>query len=359
MMDEIKTTEKRAPRQRFYRGGLFFPVILIIVGVLFLLKNFDILTGDVGSTLLKLWPLLLILIGLDSMLQGHGLAGPVFLIGLGTVFLLNNFGHLPWNAWELILRLWPVLIIAIGLDIIIGRRSAWGSLLALVLMLAIVAGALLLIGVGSTGEDSVFKWNPDANITRIDATLNPAVGSLRVNNLMGGVSLAEGVLHLQKGEDAKPQMLANGTFSISSKGIMFLSPVGKASRWEWDVNFTSSVPIDLDVNMGVGEIELNLTRLRVSSLDVGMGVGKITVVLPAKAMSGKIDCAIGETVIIVPRGAEVQIKSDAGIASIDTPTGFIHSGDYYTSAGYNNSGATCIDLQVDQAIGHLRIEYEK
>jgi hypothetical protein len=359
MMDEIKTTEKRAPRQKFYRGGLFWPVLLIIVGVLFLLKNFNVLTGDVGSTLLKLWPLLLVLIGLDSLLQGNGLAGPVFLIGLGAVFLLNNFGHLPWNAWELILRLWPVLIIAIGLDIFIGRRSAWGALLALILMLVIVAGALLLIGVGNAGEDSTFKWNPDANVTRIDATLNPAVGSLRVNNLMGGDSLAEGVLHLQKGEDVKPQMLANGTFSISSKGVMFFSPIGKASHWKWDVNFTTSVPIVLDVNMGVGEIELNLTRLRVSSLNVGIGVGKITVVLPAKTISGKLDCAIGETVIIVPRGVEVQIKSDAGIASIDTPTGFTHSGDYYTSAGYNNSGATRIDLQVDQAIGHVKVEYEK
>jgi hypothetical protein len=358
-MSEIETTEKKSTRRRLYRGGLFWPVILITVGVLFLLKNFNVLTGDVGSTLLQLWPLLLILIGLDSLLQGHGLAGPVFLIGLGAVFLLNNFGHLPWNAWELILRLWPVLIIAIGLDIILGRRSAWGSLLALILMLAIVAGALLLIGVGDTGEGKAFQWNPDANVTRINATLDPAVGSLRVNNLMGGDSLAEGVLHTQRGEDADSQMLANGTFTIKSKGIMFFSPVGKATRWKWDVNFTPSVPIDLNVNMGVGEIELNLTRLRVNPLNVGLGVGKITVFLPPKAMRGKIDCAIGETVIIVPRGAEVQIKVDSGITAVSMPSGFTHSGDVYTSKGFNDSGATRIELEVDQAIGNLRVEYEK
>jgi hypothetical protein len=358
-MNEIQTTEKTRPRRRLYRGGLFWPVILIAVGVLFLLKNFNVLTGDVGSTLLQLWPVLLILIGLDSLLQGHGLAGPVFLIGLGAVFLLNNFGHLPWNAWELILRLWPVLIIAIGLDIILGRRSAWGSLLALILMLAIVAGALLLIGVGNAGEDNPFQWKPDANVIRINATLDPAVGSLRVSNLMGGDSLAEGVLHTQRGEDATSQMLANGTFTIKSKGILFFSPIGKASRWKWDVNFTPSLPIDLNVNMGVGEIELNLSRLRVNPLNIGLGVGKITVFLPPKAMRGKIDCAIGETVIIVPRGAEVQIKVNNGIAAVSMPSGFTHSGDVYTSRGYNDSGATRIDLEVDQAIGNLRVEYEK
>jgi hypothetical protein len=358
-MNEIDTNVKKSTRRRLYRGGLFWPVILITIGVLFLLKNFNVLTGDVGSTLLQLWPVLLILIGLDSLLQGHGLAGPVFLIGLGAVFLLNNFGHLPWNAWELILRLWPVMIIAIGLDIILGRRSAWGSLLALILMLAIVAGALLLIDVGNPGEGKAFQWNPDANITRINATLDPAVGSLRVNTLVGGDSLAEGVLHTQRGEDADTQMLANGTFTLKSKGVMFFSPVGKASRWKWDVNFTPSVPINLKVNMGVGEIELNLTRLRVNPLDVNLGVGKITVVLPPKAMNGKIECAIGETVIIVPRGAEVQIKVDSGIAAVNIPSGFTHSGDVYTSRGYNDSGATRIELEVNQAIGSLKVEYEK
>jgi predicted membrane protein len=115
----------------------------------------------------------------------------------------------------------------------------------------------------------------------------------------------------------------------------------------------------MNVNMGVGEIELNLNRLRVDQLDVSMGVGKITVTLPAKALKGKINCAIGETVLIIPRGAEAQIKVNAGITAVDMPSGFTHSGDVYTSAGYNNSGATRIELEVDQAIGNLRIEYGK
>jgi hypothetical protein len=358
-MNEIDSTEKPRHRRRYYRGALFWPAILITVGVLFLLRNFHLLTGDVGSTLLQLWPVLLIIIGLDSLIQGHGLAGPVFLIGLGVVFLLNNFGHLPWNAWELILRLWPVLIIAIGLDILVGRRSAWGALLSLVLMLAVVAGALLLIGVGSPANNDVIKWKPDANVARIDASFSPAVGSLRVNNLLGGDSLAEATLHTQNGEDISKQMLADGTFSIKDQGNVFFGPVGKTTRWKWDINFTPSVPISLKVAMGVGEIELDLNRLRVDQMDVSIGVGKITVVVPAKARTAKLNNAIGETVLVIPKGAEVQIKVKAGITAVNVPAGFTHSGDTYTSAGYNDTGATRIDLDVGQAIGNLRIEYQK
>jgi hypothetical protein len=47
----------------------------------------------------------------------------VILIGLGVVFLLNNPGILNWSVWDVIFRLWPVLLIAAGLDILIGRRA--------------------------------------------------------------------------------------------------------------------------------------------------------------------------------------------------------------------------------------------
>jgi hypothetical protein len=57
----------------------------------------------------------------------RSLVGPVILIGLGVVFLLNNLGVLAWSVWEVILRLWPILLVAAGLDLLLGRRSIWGS----------------------------------------------------------------------------------------------------------------------------------------------------------------------------------------------------------------------------------------
>ena len=74
------------------------------------------------------------------------LVGPVILIGLGVVFLLNNMGVLAWSVWDVIFRLWPVLLIAVGLEIILSRLSPWGSLLALALTVIIIAGALWLLG---------------------------------------------------------------------------------------------------------------------------------------------------------------------------------------------------------------------
>src|SRR4030088_1444952 len=46
------------------RAGLFWPVALILVGVVALLLNLGIITGDQLARLVDIWPLALILLGL-------------------------------------------------------------------------------------------------------------------------------------------------------------------------------------------------------------------------------------------------------------------------------------------------------
>ena len=45
-----------------------------------------------------------------------------FLIIVGIVFLLKNLGLLPVGTWEII---WPALLIAWGLSMIFGRHRYW------------------------------------------------------------------------------------------------------------------------------------------------------------------------------------------------------------------------------------------
>jgi hypothetical protein len=62
-----------------------------------------------------------------------------------VIFLLNNFGYLVLDVWQVILSLWPVLLIAIGFDILIGRRSWFLSLVGVVIVLAILVGSIGLM----------------------------------------------------------------------------------------------------------------------------------------------------------------------------------------------------------------------
>jgi len=40
------------------------------------------------------------------------------LIGAGVLLLLSNLGYLPWQSWNVLWRLWPLLLIGVGVLII-------------------------------------------------------------------------------------------------------------------------------------------------------------------------------------------------------------------------------------------------
>ena len=55
---------------------------------------------------------------------------PLVLIGVGVIWLLGNLGVISWTNLTVLFRLWPLLLIAIGLDLLIGRQSpAIGALI--------------------------------------------------------------------------------------------------------------------------------------------------------------------------------------------------------------------------------------
>jgi len=99
-------------RHHSHQGRIFWGLILVIVGTLFLL---DRLSGfDFGYLISTYWPVIFIVLGF-SMLVGSGFRqlGPgFFFIVFGVFFLLAELDILKYSAWH---YLWPALIILAGL----------------------------------------------------------------------------------------------------------------------------------------------------------------------------------------------------------------------------------------------------
>ncbi|MEE9297522.1 MAG: DUF5668 domain-containing protein [Acidimicrobiia bacterium] len=98
---------------------IFFGLALITVGVVFLLRELDVVP-DVG-----LWTLIWLALGswlFLGTLSGNrrGWFWPLTLLLIGVVMLLRDLDVLDSDF-----RIWPVVVIAIGLSIVL-EASTWG-----------------------------------------------------------------------------------------------------------------------------------------------------------------------------------------------------------------------------------------
>ena len=125
-----ENNEQRYSTRNERHRSIFFPILLILVGLFFLLSNLNMIPGDGWSLVIRFWPLVFIIGALDDLIN-YKWVGAVINFGLGAILLLANLGYFQWSAWQLILRLWPVFIIAIGLDIAFRGQSVVGSLIGI------------------------------------------------------------------------------------------------------------------------------------------------------------------------------------------------------------------------------------
>ena len=111
------------PTQRHSSGRVFWGLVLILLGVLFLLDQMG--RVDFGDLISQWWPLVLVAAGLWQLISSNfkELAGGLFLIALGAIFQLAKLDILGRNVWHYV---WPALIIGLGLWVLIGafRRSS-------------------------------------------------------------------------------------------------------------------------------------------------------------------------------------------------------------------------------------------
>jgi hypothetical protein len=288
--------------------------------------------------------------------------GPVLLIAIGVILLLNTLGVLEWAVWWRLIRLWPVLLIAAGLDLLLGRRSAWGSLLAAVLVLAVIGGAVWLSVDGSLeaqGLETRQVRQALDGATQAEVLIDPGVGVLRLEALPEAADLIQGTIRLTADEEIAEEATTSGQrirYELDSLKESWTVPLGGwNSQRIWDLGLTPGATLDLEAHLGAGEAVLDLSGLDLSDLQVNVGVGRVEITLPAEGQfEALVEEGVGQLVILVPRGMELHIEGDLGLVVRDVPAGYEQGDDTITSPGYA-AAANRVEITVDQGIGQLEI----
>ena len=289
----------------------------------------------------------------------RGLVGPMILIAIGLLLLLANLGIVQWNVWAFLARFWPVALIAVGVDILLGGRSR-GAVVAGVLIL----GAVLWFGwstplgsVAAQGESITVSQSLEG-ASRAELRLAPGVARLSLSAGSDEDLLIAGTVVRGRGETIDQQFDRNGqtaSYSIASRRSG--APIfGDNSARVWDLEVNPRVPLDLVVDAGVGRVDLDLSELSIADLSLNLGVGETLVVLPREgSYEASIEAGVGEVRVRLPRGVAARIRADRGVGSIDVSGEFERDGELFVSPGFA-AAAERIDLRIDGGVGSIDVE---
>lgn len=341
--------------------NLVWPVILIGIGILFLLSNLGIITGGAWDWIAMLWPVLFVLIGLESILNKRGLVGATVMICLGAIFLMANFGLLAIDIWSLVLQFWPVLLIAIGFDIIVGRRSILLSLFGVLVVVAILVGAVWYSSFSTAGAQmtaaSISQGLDGAQQANVE--INTGVGEINITALTSGETLIEGSVPQGQGFDVRQDFSIEGetaNYRLRQTGNMVWIFPAPRNRISWDLQLNPDVIESLDLNLGVGQAMLDLENISVENLQIEIAVGNTELTLPAKGdCQVQLEGAIGKLTVFVPAGIGLQIQSSSGLGTTDVPDDYIRNSGNYRSPNFDQA-ENKVNLSISNAIGLIEIK---
>jgi hypothetical protein len=295
------------------------------------------------------------------------------LISLGVMLLLSNLGVVTWSTWNLLWRFWPLILVAVGIDVLFGRRSAVGAIISAFLVLgliAVVAGAVVFADqlpildrftaespwstshveheLDDYGSANVFiDWSSPAG------TLTALSGS---KNLIEGDLTYQGDLIFDVDSRGDVADVNLDTRVINNWGF---TPFQGGTRAKWEIGLSPDIPLDLTLDTGSGSCDFDLSGLMLSELYIDSGSGSIKLALPEKqSFHFELDSGSGSVEIDLPEDTGVRVEINSGSGSFNPGNGYsLVSGEkrddgVWESQNYGSAKYT-IDLNISQGSGSI------
>jgi hypothetical protein len=278
---------------------------------------------------------------------------PFLLLSLGGLLLLQVLGLLPVGLWELLIRLWPLLLIALGLDMLIGHRSRGRALLVLFLAGLLLIASLLLAALRANlapaGQSQAIIQSTHG-VERAEVTIDFKSGELNLSALGGSVYLMEGQLTHGPLESLQQRYLVKegvGRLNLSQQQDPLIIPFVKESA-HWDVHLTPDLPLTLEVLANRGNINLDLSGLpHLTSFNLRTGDGATRVIFSVEAsLHASLKTGASPVTLTIPTDLPTRLTVLSSSTRLYAPARFSRVGEVYTTQNFSTAGPY-LDLEVE------------
>jgi len=289
----------------------------------------------------------------------------LFLVVMGLLYLAKNTGWLPINFQFEFWELWPMLLIFFGLSFISGK--GWTGIIAgsiFTMTVLIIAGVFISDKLTLRLEPELtnipiikghlpsvtLKQDFPVNIDRLATT---ASSNITIKHKLGNINIAGGSTKLATGGLATnyAKLLTNTQAGPANQSIE-LETVAQGSRagqsfGQLDLQLDSNLPINLNLETGSADTNLNLNKLMIKNLSLNSHGSDINLSLSNQAKDQNLNFQgpISTLTINLPLDTAIKFSSPA-ISATKIENFKSINADVVISKNYNNSSST-INIELD------------
>ncbi len=252
---------------------------------------------------------------------------PFLLITAGLVLWLVNIGYLPQANLNGLFYVWPLLLVFLGLDILIGYKARWINALIWLCAMALILGLLLYgpaLGLLPQVEIKHTTLSEPIGETRsatIALDLPPMPTTLTA--LEANAALFEAsITYIRNYKYQVYTNVLNDTFITladrDGAGFFFYPSAADQQAGRWDIALAPGIPLNLVIKASSSPVQLDLRALTLRSLALKARSGSVELILPERApqLKGELEAGSGSFLLHVPAGAAADLYLEGGAGAI-------------------------------------------
>ncbi len=287
---------------------------------------------------------------------------------LGVLLLAGNLGWLDPGFIVSLWRLWPLILVVIGINMILGERN---RRLAVILTLVVVLAGLLFAWIGWQGGHWGFAGGQAVTRAIVQPTAgNVTSGTVRIDLGAAGIDLhglaadrradlVAGTLSTW-GEPDITQSVTDGAYSLTVRetgtvvGLPFVG--GSASgRRRLDLGLAPDIPWSLDLTAGASRTNLELSDVTVSDVTVDAGASSVTLVIGRTTPDAqvKVKGGAGSYHLTLPKDRRIELELVSSVSSRTVADGFRKTGD---QTYVHDGSGTALQVRVEASVSSVRVD---
>jgi hypothetical protein len=298
------------------------------------------------------------------MSRNRALFFPLALIAIGVVVLLANIGILSEAVLNRLADLWPLLLVIIGLQLILNhtlpRRQATAIGLAIAALIVILAVAYATLAPSTAlGARQADYSGGLGGLKAATLELDYSAAQVEVRAGAGSDRLYQAHVEYPGGENPPTVSLdhESGTVSIHESASLVPFHLFGSNRRHLTVTLNSKIGWTIQVGGGAANLQLNLSELQLSKLDVSGGANRIDARLPAPKGTVVIDISGGASNLTLRAPAETQwrvaVSGGASAISINGSTSGAFGGEFQRESPGYGSASDRYNVEISGGASHI------